>query len=56
MEKEDFYDLFEEILDQCPSHDIKVIVGDMNVKVRRETIYSPKTGRRSLHKSILTKM
>jgi hypothetical protein len=32
--KEDFYDLLEKEYDKCPRHDIKLILGDLNAKIR----------------------
>lgn len=48
-DKERFYDLVAETYDDCPQHDVKIIIGDMNAKIGKEEIYRPVIGRHSLH-------
>jgi hypothetical protein len=35
--------------DACPRHDIKIIVGDLNVQIGKEGIYYPTIGKHRLH-------
>jgi endonuclease/exonuclease/phosphatase family metal-dependent hydrolase len=35
----------------CPSHDVKLVMGDANAKVGRETGHQPTIGKHSLHES-----
>jgi hypothetical protein len=39
----------EEVKATCPSHDMKLVMGDANAKVGRETIHQPTIGKHSLH-------
>jgi hypothetical protein len=39
----------EEAYDACPSSDTKILLGDLNAKVRREEIYQGLIGRYSMH-------
>ena len=48
-EKEAFYEKISRVYDNCPRHDIKLILGDMNAKVGREEIFRPTIGKWSLH-------
>jgi hypothetical protein len=48
-EKDDFYSLLEKTYSECPRHDIRIVVGDLNAQVGREVIYRPTIGRFSLH-------
>jgi len=48
-EKEAFYQKVEETYDSCPSSDLKILMGDWNVKVGREDIYQGLIGRHSMH-------
>ena len=44
-----FYAKLESIYDQCPAHDIKIVLGDFNAKIGREGIFGQTVGRFSLH-------
>ena len=48
--KEEFYEKLSKAYDDCPSYDVKIILGDMNAKVGREEIFRPTIGKCSLHK------
>jgi len=39
----------EEVYDICPASDMKVLLRDLNAKIRREEIYRGVKGRHSLH-------
>ena len=47
--KDAFYANLENAYDRCPSHDVKIVLGDFNGKLGRESIYSPTIGQFSLH-------
>ncbi len=47
--KEEFYEALRRAYDNCPNHDVKILLGDMNAKVGREESYRPTIGRWSLH-------
>jgi len=47
--KEEFYNLLEQNMNQIAGSDIKVILGDFNAKVGKESIYKPAIGNESLH-------
>ena len=47
--KDTFYDNLEEIITKAPKYDIKIILGDFNVKLGKETILQPHVGNHSLH-------
>jgi hypothetical protein len=42
-----FYDELGRVFDQFPGHDIKILLGDFNVKVGREDIFKPTIGNES---------
>ena len=46
--KEEFYNLLEENVNQIARSDIKIILGDFNAKVSKESIYEPTIGNESL--------
>lgn len=48
-EKEEFYELLENIYQRLPESDMKIILGDMNAKVGTEEYYKPAIGRYSKH-------
>ena len=48
--KEKFYDTLEKIYDVTPKHDIKIVLGDFNAKIGKETTFRPTIGKESLHK------
>ncbi|GFG37136.1 hypothetical protein Cfor_05796 [Coptotermes formosanus] len=48
IEKEAFYQKLE-VHHECPSSDIKILVGDLNAKIRRDEISQGPTGRYSSH-------
>jgi len=47
--KEEFYNLLEQNINQIARLDIKILHGDFNAKVGKESIYKPTTGNESLH-------
>ena len=47
--KEEFYEKLSKAYSNCPRHDIKIILGDMNAKVGREEVFRPTIGKWSLH-------
>jgi hypothetical protein len=49
--KHQFYEQLERAYAVCPSHDVKLVMGDANAKVGRETRHQPTIGKHSLHES-----
>jgi len=47
--KEEFYNLLEQNINQIARLDIKIIPGDFNAKVGKESMYKPTIGNESLH-------
>jgi len=48
-EKDKFYLELETVYNQCPRHDIKMVLGDFNTKVGKEESNYPYAGRNGLH-------
>jgi hypothetical protein len=49
--KDQFYEQLEWAYAVCPSHDVKLVMGDANAKIGRETVHQPTIGKHSLHDS-----
>jgi hypothetical protein len=49
--KGQFYDQLDRAYAACSSHDVKLVMGDANAKVGRETVHQPTIGKHSLHES-----
>jgi hypothetical protein len=49
--KDQFYEQLEQAYAACPSYDVKLVMGDANAKVGRETLHQPTIGKHSLHES-----
>jgi exonuclease III len=49
--KDQFYEQLERAYAACPSHDVKLVMGDANAKVDRETVHQPTIGKHRLHES-----
>jgi hypothetical protein len=49
--KDQFYEQLDRAYAACPSHDVKLVMGDANAKVGRETVHQPTIGKHSLHES-----
>jgi hypothetical protein len=49
--KDQFYEQLKQAYAACPSHDVKLVMGDANAKVGRETVHQPTIGKHSLHES-----
>ena len=47
--KDSFYEELEQVFDRFPMYDVKILLGDFNVKVGRENIFKPTIGNESLH-------
>ena len=47
--KGSFYEELEQVFDNFPKYDMKIIVEDFNAKVGRENIFKPTIGNESLH-------
>jgi exonuclease III len=48
-EKDNFYDDLDQIYEECPKRDVKIIIGDLNAKIGQEEIYRPIIRKYSLH-------
>jgi hypothetical protein len=49
--KDQFYEQLERAYAACLSHDVKLLMGEVNAKVGRETIHQPTIGKHILHES-----
>ena len=49
--KDDFYDHLDRLYSLCPSYDTKVLLGDFNAKLGRESVISASVGKHSLHET-----
>jgi hypothetical protein len=49
--KDQFYAQLERAYAACLSHDVKLVMGDVNAKVGRETVHQPTIGTHSLHEN-----
>ena len=49
MQKDDFHEDLERIYMKVPKHDTKVMMGDFNAKVGKESGLAPNVGKYSLH-------
>ena len=47
--KDKFYGKIEDVLEEIPKYDIKIVLGDLNAKLGKEEIYQDITGGKSLH-------
>jgi hypothetical protein len=50
--KDSFYEELGRVFDQIPRYDMKILLGDFNVKVGRENIFKPTIGNEGLHEII----
>lgn len=48
-EKDSFFEELQTCLDVCPRGDIKIVIGDCNAQVGRETYFRPTIGKHSIH-------
>jgi len=48
-EKDDFYDCVDSTLNALPQYRIRIVLGNLNVKIGKEAIFRPITGSHSLH-------
>jgi exonuclease III len=49
--KDNFYEELEQVFDQFPRYNMKILLGDFNAKVWRQDIYKPIIGNESLHEA-----
>jgi ferredoxin len=49
--KDQLYEQLERAYAACPSHDVKLVMGDANAQVGWETVHQPTIGKHSLHES-----
>jgi hypothetical protein len=47
--KEQFYEKLQRTQDRVPKHDVTIILGDMNVKLGKEKVFSQVVGCHTLH-------
>jgi hypothetical protein len=48
-EKDNFYEDLDQIYEECPKRDVKIIIGDLNAKIGQEEMYLPIIGKYILH-------
>ena len=48
-EKDNFYEDLDQIYEECPKRDVKIIIGNLNAKIGQEAIYRPIIIKYSLH-------
>jgi len=48
-DKDNFYEDLDQIYEECPKRDVKIILGDLNAKIGQEEVYRPIIGKYSLH-------
>jgi len=48
LEKEDFCHKLDNVIDKIPNHDMKIILGDFNMKIGKEEKYIPTIGKHSI--------
>ena len=48
-EKDNFYEDLDQMYEQCPKRDVKIIIGDLNAKIGQEEICGLIAGKYSLH-------
>lgn len=48
-DKDEYYEALTNAYDECPAHDVKIVLGDFNAKVGKEEVYRPTIGKYSLH-------
>jgi endonuclease/exonuclease/phosphatase family metal-dependent hydrolase len=48
-ENDTFYEDLDQIYEECPKRDAKIIIGDLNAKAGQEEMYRPIIGKYSLH-------
>ena len=48
-EKDNCYEYLDQIYEECPKRDVKIIIGDLNTQIGQEETYSPFIGKCSLH-------
>ncbi|XP_052562752.1 craniofacial development protein 2-like [Culex pipiens pallens] len=48
-DKDAFYELLDREYRKCPKHDVKIVIGDLNVQVGQEEEFRPVIGRFSAH-------
>jgi len=49
--KNSYYEELEQVSDHFPKYHLTVLLGDFNIKVRRENIFKPTIGNDSLHQN-----
>jgi hypothetical protein len=49
IEKDAFYEGLRNLYDDCPKHDVKLIIGDLNAQIGKEAIYYPTTVNEAIH-------
>ena len=47
--KDSFYEELEQVFDNFPKYDMKILLGDFNTKLEREDIFKQTVGNESLH-------
>ena len=50
--KDAYYARLEATYDHCPTHDVKILLGDFNAKIGQECIFHSTIGQCSLHESM----
>jgi len=51
--KDSFYEELEQVFYHFPSYHMKILLGDFNTKVGRESIFKPTIGNDNLHQVVM---